>query len=199
MAKPSLFVPTLKEQERRRLRNHLQRTHDPHYSAHLTAVLLSEGRMSVPGIARLLGRHPTSVSEWLKDYMRFGLRGLKVGKSPGRPRKVDEDGEACLAETLARNPRDLGYRFTRWTLATLAEHVSRRLHIRVHPMSISRALHRMEYAYKRPKHSLRHRQKRWDVARARRARNRASKKLAPAPSVTAFSSRTSASSICIPA
>jgi hypothetical protein len=67
MAKPRLFVPTLKEKERRRFRNHLQRSHDPHYSAHLTAVLLSERRMSVPSIARLLGRDPTSVSQWLKD------------------------------------------------------------------------------------------------------------------------------------
>jgi transposase len=199
MAKPSLFVPTLKEKERRRLRNHLHRSHDPHYSAHLTAVLLSERRMSVPGIARLLGRHPTSVLQWLKDYRRFGLRGLKVGKSPGRPRKVDEDGEACLEEALASNPRDLGYRFTRWSLGTLAGHLYARLHIRVHPMSVSRALHRMAYAYKRPKHSLRHRQKRWDVARARRERNAALKKLAPAPTVTPSYSRTSVSSICIPA
>ena len=181
MAKPRLFVPTLKEKERRRFRNHLQRSHDPHYSAHLTAVLLSERRMSVPSIARLLGRDPTSVSQWLKDYMRFGLRGLQVGQSPGRPRKADEEAEACLAEALERNPRDLGYRFTRWTLSTLAEHLYLRLHVCMHPMTVSRALHRLDYSYKRPKHSLRHRQKKWAVARARRARNAGLKKLGPRP------------------
>jgi transposase len=199
MAKPGLFVSTLRKCERQRLRNHLQRTRDPHYSAHLVAVLLSEQRMPVSGIARLLGRHPTSIAQWLKDYQRFGLRGLQVGKSPGRPRKVDEEADACLAEALACNPRDLGYRFTRWSLPTLAEHLYRHVHVRVHPMSVSRALHRLRYAYKRPKHSLRHRQKRWDVARARHARNAALKKLAPDPTGTPFCSKTSVSSICIPA
>jgi transposase len=166
---------------------------------HLTAVLLSERRMTAPSIARLLGRHVTSIYQWLKDYIRCGLRGLAVEKSPGRPRKVDEDADVCLAEALERNPRDLGYVFTRWTLATLAEHLYLHLHVRVHPMSISRALQRLKYSYKRPKHSLRHRQKRWAVARARRERNACLKKLAPSPAATCSSFRTSASSISIPA
>lgn len=199
MATPRLFIGKLKDRERRRLQNHLHCTRDPHYGARLTAVLLSEKGMPVPGIARLLGCHPTSVYAWLELYQGQHLRGLKVGKSPGRPRKVDEEGEACLEAAVAQNPRDLGYRFTRWTLPTLAEHLWREVHVRVNPRTIQRALRRLRYSYKRPKHTLRHRQKRAAVARAREQRNAALKKLAPHPTGMSSASKTKPNFIAIPA
>lgn len=198
MAK-ALRVPTLKARERRRIENHARRSRDPQYTDRLRAVLWSERGLTPLEIARLVGRNRSTVQRWLHDYLRFGLRGLEVGKSPGAPRRIDADGEACLRKALAANPRDVGYRFTRWTQATLAEHLYREVHTRVSLVTLSRALHRLRYSYKRPKLSLKHRQKPWDVRRARAARNAALKK--PADSLNASSSfiRTNASSISIPA
>jgi transposase len=199
MAKPTLFVPTLKTKERKRIENHLRRARETRYADRLRTVLWSEQRQSVSAIAALLHKHPTTVLLWLKDYLRFGLRGLTLGKSTGAPRKVDADADACLQEALARNPRDLGYRFNRWTLDTLAEHVRREVHVCVHPFTISRAVHRLGYSYVRPKYCLRHRQKRRDVRRARCERDAALKKVAAIQSAMFSFSKTSASSISIPA
>lgn len=199
MAKPTLFVPTLKAKERKRLENHLRRARETRFADRLRAVLWSEQRQSVSAIAKLLHKHPTTVLLWLKDYLRFGLRGLVPRKSTGAPRKVDADADACLQDALAHNPRDLGYRFNRWTLDTLAEHVRREVHVCVHPFTISRAVHRLGYAYVRPKYCLRHRQKRRDVRRARSERDAALKKVAAIQTGTSSSSKTSVSFISIPA
>jgi transposase len=139
------------------------------------------------------------VQRWLHDYLRFGLRGLEVGKSPGAPRRIDPDGEACLQAALSVNPHDLGYHFTRWTLSTLAEHLYHEVHTRASIITISRALHRLRYRYKRPKLSLKHRQKPREVRRARAARDAALKKLSAVPGIMRSSSRMNASSISIPA
>jgi transposase len=199
MAKPTLFVPTLKTKERKRIENHARRSRNPRYTDKLRAVLWSEQRQAVSAIAKLLGRDATTVAAWLKDYLRFGLRGLKPGKSTGAPRKVDADADACLQDALAQNPRELGYRFNRWTLDTLAEHVRREVHVCVHPFTISRAIHRLGYAYVRPKYCLRHRQKRRDVRRARRERDAALKKVVATQTATSSSLKMSANSISIPA
>jgi transposase len=196
---PNLFIPTLKAKERQRLQNHLRRAREAHYADRLRAVLWSEQRQSVPDIAQLLGKHPSSIQRWLHDYLRFGLRGLTIRHSPGRPCAIDPDGEECLRQAVLVNPRDFGYRFTRWSAATLAEHLHREIHIPVSEDTVRRTLHRLRFSYKRPKLSLHHRRKRKEVRRAERERDAALKKRGSIPNVMFFCSRTSANSISIPA
>lgn len=196
---PILFIPTLKRNERTRIENHLRRTRDARYADRLRAVLWSSERCPVPEISNRLGKHPSTVQRWLHDYQRFRLRGLELGKSPGRPRSIDADGEECLRQAVLTQPRDLGYPFTRWTLATLAGHLRRELHVQIAQCSLSRTLHRLGFTYKRPKLCLRHRQSRRAVRRAKVIRDAALKKGLVTPSTTSSSLRTSASSISIPA
>lgn len=196
---PVLFIPTLKRKERIRLENHLRRTRDVRYADRLRAVLWSSERCSVTEISHRLGKNASTVQRWLHDYLRFRLRGLKVGKSPGRPRSIDADGEECLRQAVLTQPRDLGYRFTRWSLTTLGGHLYRELHVQVSPYAISRTLQRLGFTYKRPKLCLRHRQSRRAVRQAKALRDAALKKGLIIPSDTSSSLRTSASSISIPA
>lgn len=199
MANPTLFVHTLRSWEKARLLKEFKRARDPRYRDRLDAVLLSSESWSVPRIARAFGKAANTVQMWIHDFNRLGFDGLKVGQSPGRPRKIDADAEACLVDAVSQNPRDMGYRFTRWSLPLLAEHLYRELHVRVSPSCVSQALHRLRYAYKRPKHSLRHRQNRRKVCRVRRERDALLKKSSANPTAMSFSSKTSASSISIPA
>jgi len=196
---PVLFIPTLRHHERTRIEKRLRRTRDARYADRLRAVLWSAERCSVREIGHRLGKHPTTVQRWLHDYRRFRLRGLALGKSPGRPRRIDADGEECLRQAVLTPPRELNYRFTRWSLATLAAHLCRELHVQVSEPTVSRALQRMRFSYKRPKLSLRHRQSRQAVRQARTARDAAIEKGLAAPSATSSSLRTSASSTSIPA
>jgi transposase len=172
MSRPAtLFVPTLKKYQRARIKRALAKARHPTYRDRLRAVLWSEQRYSISQIAGLLGKHPTTVLLWIKDYLRFGISGLAVGQIPGRPPLIDAEGKAVLERSLAKNPHDLGYVFTRWTLPTLCEHLYREAHVRVCMDTVRRHLHRMGYRYNRPKLSLTHRQNRREVARARRQRD----------------------------
>jgi putative transposase len=196
---PTLFVPPLRKHHRVRIQKALARSRHGKYRDKCRAVLWSSERRSISEIAKLLGVAPTTVLRWIKDYIRFGFAGLAVGKSSGRPRKVDIEADAALHAALGQNPRDLGYRFTRWTTETLAEHLYRAVHVRVHPETVRRALSRLRYRYKRPKLSLGHKQDPRALRRARARRDKALKKGHATPSATSFSSWTSASSTSTPA
>lgn len=197
--RPALYVPTLRKDERERIRRALRRSRDPKFRDRCRAVFWSEQRHSVPAIARLLGVHRTTVQRWIKDYVRFGFRGLLAGKSPGRPRVVDAEAEAAIRAALAKNPREFGYRFTRWTIGALAEHLYLMVHVRIHPETLRRAIKRLRYRYKRPKLSLRHKQDPKAVRKARRGRDAGLKKRSSTLNDSPSSSRMSASSISIPA
>lgn len=155
--------------------------------------------MKVGEIASLLGKHQTTVASWIKDYKRFGFKALAVGKSPGRPPLIDEEGRAVLTDALSRSSRDLGYPFTRWSAFTLAGHLHREAHAIVSPDTVRRMLKRMGYRYNRPKLSLKHRQDPRLVKRARRQRNDALKKASESPTASSSCSRTRPTSTSIPA
>jgi transposase len=199
MARPaSTFVPRPRQKEIRRLEKALRESREPKFRDRCRAVLWSVDRRSIPEISALLGYHYTTIFGWFKDYRRFGIQGLYVGKSSGRPSQIDEDGEAALRQAVETNPRDLGYPFTRWTSSTLAEHLYRSVHVRVHPETVRRALKRLNYSYGRPKLSLKHKQNRRAVRATRRLRDTFLKKSPGTPTGTPSSFWTSASSTSTP-
>ena len=198
-ARPTLFVPKLRANQRRRIVHALKKTRDARYRDRLRAILWSEEGKSKTEIARLLGKDPSTVFLWIKDYLRFGFQGLQIRKSTGRPSLVDAEAEEVLRRAVEKNPRDLGYGFTVWSLGRLAEHLYREAHVRVHPETIRRALRRMGFCFKRPRLSLKHRQDPAAVRRAKRARDAALKKGRDIRTSMLSSSRTNANSISIPA
>ena len=199
MPAPTVFVPTLRKKERLRLQKAARSAKNPKLRERCRAMLWSEAGKTTGDIARLLNLNTTTPMRWIKDYLRFGFSGLIPEKIPGRNTAVDIEGEAALRSALKQNPRDLGYRFTRWTAATLAEHLYCVTHVRVSPHSVRRALKRLRFRYKRPKLSLKHKQDPKEVRRAKRQRTAALKKWLPDPTDTHSSSRTNANSILIPA
>jgi transposase len=196
---PHLFMHKLKPWERHRLHCDLKKARAPRYRDRLDAILLSAEGWSISRIARVLGKDYCTVRLWLMDFNRLGFDGIQVQKPQGAPRRIDTDGEACLQAALSQNPRDLGYRFTRWTLPTLAEHLYREVHVRVSSPTLSRTLRRLRYRYKRPKHSLKHRQNRHKVKRVRRERDAVLKKSSAPPNDSSSFFRTSVNFISIPA
>lgn len=198
MPAPTVFVPVLSARELRQITQAVRSSDNPKMRDRCRAVLWSAEGKTTGEIAKLLSVNMTTPMRWIKDYLRFGFDGLVPETSTGRPRTVDADAEEVLRQALEKNPRDLGYRFTRWTVATLAEHLRSILHIQVSPASVGRALKRIGYCYKRPKLSLKHRQDQAQVHRAKRQRKSALKKLQPNQSATPFSSRTNANSISTP-
>ena len=195
MPAPTVFAPSLSVKEIRRITHAAKFSDNPKMRDRCRAILWSAEGKTTGEIARLLSINTTTPMRWIKDYLRFGFDALAPETSTGRPRTVDADAEEVLRQALQKNPRDLGYRFTRWTAATLGEHLHSVLHIQVSPASVSRALKRIGYCYKRPKLSLKHRQDQVQVSRAKRQRKSALKKPQPNRSATPSSFKTRVNSI----
>ena len=176
-----LFVGRLKKRERERLEAAKDTATSAKYRDRCRAILWSAEGKTVPQIAELLDVHRTTAQRWVKDYQRFGLDGLDIGKRTGRPPKVDQEVEAVISIAVRANPRDLGYPFTRWTAVTMTAHVARETHVHVHPETIRRAMKRLNLRYKRPKLSLTHRQDKAARRKAKRARDKAVKKAIEEP------------------
>ncbi len=199
MSKTMLFVGTLRRNHRERLERAARKTREAKFRDRCRAMLWSSGGVACSEIASRLSVHPTTVARWIKDYLRFGFDGLKIGKSPGRPPKIDADAKAALSQALDHHPRDLDYSLATWTLGALQDHLRKTVHVHVHIETVRQALKKLGYRHKRPKLSLKHKQDPADVRRARRARNAALKKVSTNPTDTPSSIRTNANSISIPA
>ena len=175
MSKP-FFVRRLTRAERREIRYLRKRPPCHAVFLRVQAVHFSSQRLTVEQIAPLVDRSRWAVFRWLKEFEAQGLPALWPGKSTGRPPKADADFQAALAAAVEKNPRDLGYPFTRWSVDLLTEHVRRALHIDVSCSTVYHTLKRLGYRYGCPKLDLKHRQDPKEIARAKRLKRAALKK-----------------------
>jgi hypothetical protein len=99
-----LFTGPLPAKERERVRSAMAGSDVAKFRDRCRAVLWSADGKTTTEIAVLLHLHRTTVIRWLEDYLRFGLRGLEVGKSPGRPRTVDAEARLPSARPCSATP-----------------------------------------------------------------------------------------------
>jgi len=114
--------------------------------------LLDEGR-EAPEVAQVLGCSASSVYYWADDWRQAGLAGLAEGPHAGRPRRLDADAEATLAQVLADDPQAHGYAATDWTVPLVRTELARRGDA-LSERTLRRTLHRLGYRWKRPKYVL---------------------------------------------
>ncbi len=197
MSRP-LFVRRLTRVERAAVRK-LRKT-PPSLAVYrrAQAIHFSFQRLKARQIAEIVSRSDLTITRWIHEFNAHGLPALWPGRSTGRPPKADADFQAALAQAVEKNPRDLGYPFTRWSVDRLTEHMRRATHIDVSGSTVYHTLKRLGYRYGRPKLDLKHRQDPKDVARAKRQKARALKKREPVEVVWRFSTVTKPSSISTP-
>ena len=198
MSQP-FFVCRLSKVERKAIKKLRKKPPNVGVYQRAQAVYFSSQRVKVPEIGRIVNRDRSVVSRWLHRFEEEGVAGLWPDKSTGRPPKADTDFQAALIEAVEQNPRDLGYGFTRWTSALLAEHLRRVTHVQVCPATVSKTLGRLGYRYGQPKLDLKHRQDPKEVARAKRHKRSALKKADPVKVLLRFSTVTKRNSISTPA
>lgn len=179
MSRPLFVRPLTAKEERELLRLRRQPPNARVYQRVVAVQLSSEG-YTCQAVGEIVGRDPSTVYRWLVRFNERGIEGLTPGKSPGRPPKAGAQVQGTLVEAVQQNPRDLGYRFTRWTAALLAEHVHRTEHVDLCSETVNKVLRQMGYRYGCPKLDLKHRQDPSEVGRARRQRSCALKKRRPA-------------------
>jgi transposase len=113
-------------------------------------VLMAGQGMSAPEIGEVMGYDTETVRTGLKRYGVSGVEGLRDQPRSGRPCKqrfLDSRVEAQISQTPDVN----GYVQSVWTVALMALHLANRFMTAVSASTVRRALHRIRFAWKRPK------------------------------------------------
>ncbi len=148
---------------------HLTRSDpDPRVRHRADALVLVADGLTLSATAALLHTSACRVRAWRDRFLAEGRDGLADRPRRGRPGKLDEAADQLLAEVLTRSPLDEGYPVTTGIVADLTDALARRGWL-VSTATVHRALHRLGYRYRRPKHDLTHRQDPEAVASARHA------------------------------
>ena len=120
-------------------------------------LLLTEGH-AVVAVARLFATAPHRVRAWRSRFLASGRHGLADESRTGRPPKLDAAALAFLEEALEASPQTYGLPVTLWSIRDLREVLAHHLGVRVCTATVHRAVQRLGYRYRRPRHDLSHRQ-----------------------------------------
>lgn len=119
----ALYTRKLKQHERKILEIHLDAPEEDLPVHRLQIIMLSAAGKRVPEISEEVHLHPINVRKWIHRFNRYGLEGLRSGKSPGRP-PVFTDGQRNRIIAIANtNPRLLGLHYSRWSLQRLRRYL----------------------------------------------------------------------------
>jgi transposase len=141
--------------QRRRLRRQLAETRDARLYRRTLAVLEFDHGRSATDIARMLGVTRKCIYDWVGAYIENrDPASLEDEGGRGRPPLLDEDQEHLLEALLAASPQDLGYPHTSWTVPLLREVLEIATEQPVSEDTLRRALHRLDYVWKRPRYDL---------------------------------------------
>lgn len=117
-------------------------------------ILMSDSRDTIAVIARRLGCGTDTVVRVRRLYRRGGAEALRPIKPPGRPGRAGPEFLRQMGQAVQTSPLILGYGFSTWSGARLAEHLARVTGIRFSTDQLRRLLHREGFSVQRPKHTL---------------------------------------------
>src|SRR5262249_35406676 len=133
-------------------------------------------------VAALLGVTRRTVTEARARWRRGAQRALAEGRRDGRPPRADAAYVRRLLVTATRDPRAVGFAFTRWTTPRLAAYMARATGVRLTARWVRELLHRRGPVWRRTKRTTRHLADPDEVAAMRRRTSRLKKgPVAPTP------------------
>ena len=136
--------------------------------ARATALLMLVQGQRCRDVAQILGICLDTVTNWKRRWNQGGAFRLQDKPRSGHPPTVTPRYLRLLEEAVERGPQAYRYLFTVWSSARLAAHLERRTRIRIGPKQLRKHLKKLEFVYRRPKHTLRSRQNRREVQAAER-------------------------------
>jgi transposase len=141
--------------QRHCLGRQLRETRDVFVYRRTLAVLEFDRGRPAADIARMLGVTRQSVHNWVEAYRHSrDVSALEDEPGRGRPPLLDEDAEHLLEALLAGSPQDRGLPHASWTVPLLRQALELGTGRRLSPDTVRRALHRLDYVWKRPRYVL---------------------------------------------
>jgi transposase len=87
-------------------------------------IWLLAGGASLIDASEWVGLHYTNAHLWVKRFRSSGIAGLSDQPKSGRPRIYGKDVDTEVIKAAAARPKDLGLRFTTWSLPKLQEYLT---------------------------------------------------------------------------
>lgn len=114
-----------------------------------------------------LGHKPEEVSKmqavskptiygWYHRWQGGGTEALANRPKSGRPLKTDDGYSLTLVEVIEKEPSEVGYDFTIWTVGRLSAHLEKVTGIVLSESRLRALIKRKGYRYRRPKYDLGH-------------------------------------------
>jgi transposase len=139
--------------DRRRLAKALGETREVRLFRRIQAVLRVAEGCSVSAVAQQAGVNRSSLHRWVKLYLRtHQVASLADGARSGRPREADDLDDELIAEVLALDPREQGYRATTWTVPLLTTYLREQCGCPVSTRTLRRRLRDFGWRWKRPRY-----------------------------------------------
>ena len=107
-------------------------------------------------IADMIGLNKNTVGIYINTYETQGAAGLVPEKQSGRPRKLTEEQEQKLYETISqKTPNDIGFSgMMNWTSNLACLWVLREYGVQYHVNGMLEMFHRLNLSYTRPTYVL---------------------------------------------
>ena len=88
-------------------------------------ILLASEGYTVPEIREMTNTYDKTIRKWIHKFNEMGIDGLftKIDYSPMV--KIDNDARKQIVKIASTNPRDLGLKFSTWSLRSLAGYLTK--------------------------------------------------------------------------
>ena len=116
----------------------------------MEAARLLEKGYSQSEVARRVGAHRQSVSQWARQLEQGGRRALKKAGRAGRKPRLRPEDLRRIERGLKRGPQALGYETSLWTSWRVAHLIEHECGVRYHPSQAWRILRQLGWTCQRP-------------------------------------------------
>src|ERR1035438_8523686 len=116
----------------------------------MQAARLLEKGYSQSEVARRVGAHRQSVSQWASELRENGRAGLKKAGRAGRKPRLSAEDLRKIERGLKRGPQTLGYETGLWTTHRVTHLIQQECGIAYHPSQAWRILRQLGWSCQRP-------------------------------------------------
>lgn len=147
-------IHTLSESELDEIQQAINKHPKPRVRVRAIMIRMSDQGHSSAEIAEFLGCSRQTVLHQIDRYETEGIAGLEDKPRPGARPKATDEYIAKLKEAVASDPRDLGYRFSSWSVERLQKHMQRQTQVELSPVYLHQLMGKHDIVYRRPKHDM---------------------------------------------
>jgi transposase len=154
---PKYYILKLSDTQKKELIRFMKSTRDKEEYRRASAIKQKMEGIPYRTIARNVGVNYRNVYDWINNYRKYSLDGIRNKRKNGGRKPVissDKNKETIKDIVLNKSPKTFGYLKNTWSIRLLATYLSSLLEMNVSPMQTWRIIHDMGIVCKRPKLEL---------------------------------------------